>query len=44
MSCNPSLHAWTLFFRRWMHSVYDTVRSACRLVIDLWVPPCLGLL
>jgi hypothetical protein len=34
MSCNPSLRAWTLFSRRWTHSVYGMVRLACHLVID----------
>jgi hypothetical protein len=34
MSCNPSLCAWTLISRRWMHSVYGMVRLACHLVID----------
>jgi hypothetical protein len=34
MSCNPSLHVVTLFWRRWMCSVYGMTRLACHLVTD----------
>jgi hypothetical protein len=34
MSCNPSLHAVTLFCRQWMPSVYGMVCWACHLVTD----------